>query len=343
MIEKKSLQMLDGIRGLAALYVVIYHIIKRLNWMPKEIKLIFSFGQEAVMVFFLLSGFVIYWSISNTPNLTFSSYFKKRFRRIYFPFIISILLSIIVFYYNGNLTNKFSWAALFGNLLMVQDLSDNKPGVWVKPFLDNTPIWSLTYEWWFYMMFFPVYKTLFKNANRIYYILGFSLISYLTYLGFPNQVSLVFAYFIIWWCGVEIAVIYKHTESLSIAIIKPILYSLTAMLVLTLIPVLITQDFRISYHPFLPFRHFLFVEFIIIAGVVYYQNKIKFLNRFILKFMIFAPISYGLYIFHYPILFHWNLSNYNIVLVYLLKLSLLFALAYIVEVKLQPIINRWIR
>ena len=74
------LQKLDAIRGLAACYVVIYHIIATLKGFPQIIKdVFFSFGQEAVILFFLLSGFVIAYSVYKKQNITFKDYFIKRF------------------------------------------------------------------------------------------------------------------------------------------------------------------------------------------------------------------------------------------------------------------------
>lgn len=47
---------LNVARSAAALYVVAHHAVQ----IPGPMGAIFSFGQEAVLVFFLLSGFVIF-------------------------------------------------------------------------------------------------------------------------------------------------------------------------------------------------------------------------------------------------------------------------------------------
>ena len=41
-------------------------------------------------------------------------------------------------------------------MLMLQDRSYAKPGVWVSLVGGNAPLWSLSYEWWFYMAYFPM-------------------------------------------------------------------------------------------------------------------------------------------------------------------------------------------
>jgi peptidoglycan/LPS O-acetylase OafA/YrhL len=85
--KQKHLDKLDAIRGFAAVYVVFYHFFGQAKLLPNIVeKVIFSFGQEAVILFFLLSGFVIYVSVERSSKITFSSYFIKRFIRIYFPY-----------------------------------------------------------------------------------------------------------------------------------------------------------------------------------------------------------------------------------------------------------------
>jgi peptidoglycan/LPS O-acetylase OafA/YrhL len=337
------LKKLDAIRGFAAFYVIVYHIIHEIKSFPSSIKdIFFSFGQEAVMLFFLLSGFVIYVSVYNKENITFRDYFIKRARRIYFPFIIAILLSIFIAYLNGNLFQKFSWQSLLGNFFMLQDLAEVKPGIWFPPFLGNLPLWSLAYEWWFYMLFFPLYKKIFKNEYRIYFILAISFVSYIIYALVPNQLALYLTYFIIWWCGVEAADIYLRTQRFTWRSVKPIAICLFVMILLCAIPVALADKIQLGYYPFLILRHFVIVFIFILLGLVWYQNKLKYFDNILGGFIKIAPISYGLYIFHYPILVRWRLpgESHNMLITYPIKLILIFLLSYLIEIKLQPKINK---
>jgi peptidoglycan/LPS O-acetylase OafA/YrhL len=94
-------EVLDSLRGLAALSVVLSHIFlvipnffitSRLNNTP--IHIIWA-GHEAVILFFLLSGFVLSLPYTiNKPPL-YKSFLIKRITRIYIPYIISILIGII--------------------------------------------------------------------------------------------------------------------------------------------------------------------------------------------------------------------------------------------------------
>ncbi|MGK7940204.1 MAG: acyltransferase family protein [Crocosphaera sp.] len=343
---KTHFKKLDYIRGFAAFYVLIYHIFALTNFIPETIQnLFFSFGQEAVMLFFLLSGFVIYTSVHSKPDISFRYYFIRRFRRIYFPFIIVLILSVVLAILNQRFLKEFSWTELIGNLFMLQDFSA-KPGVLFRPFLRNYPLWSLSYEWWFYLLFFPLYKSIFfQRPNRIYWVFIISFISYVIYIIYPNAIALYLGYFIIWWCGVEAAEIYARTQRFSFRTIKPILICLFFMSMISFIPVILTNTIQLGYYPFLNFRHFASAFLAILGGLIWYLYKLRYFNNILGIFNKIAPISYGLYIFHYPILTQLKLSNYipNIWFNYSLKILLILGISYVVEIKLQPIINRWMR
>lgn len=105
---------LDSIRGLASLTVVIHHTllvlplfllannhekvesltVNILSYTP--LHMIWG-GYEAVMLFFILSGFVLSLPFLNNRNTSYSKYIIKRFCRIYIPYIISMGISIILF------------------------------------------------------------------------------------------------------------------------------------------------------------------------------------------------------------------------------------------------------
>lgn len=340
------LKKLDSLRGLASLYVVLHNLVYGLyglNIISERWKLLFFAGQEAVMLFFLLSGFVIYLS-THQKNLDFRSFFVRRFRRIYFPFVLSILLSILIFYFNGNLSEKFSARELIGNLLLLQDFGRVKPGNWFSPFLGNLPLWSLSYEWWFYMLFYPLYKFL-PESKRIYIILAFSGACYLIFTAYPNHLCLVGSYLIVWWCGVELAIGFLQ-DKFTLIRVQIISYSLILMIVLSIIPIIHAQEIQFGVYPFLVFRHFASALLIIWCGFIWYQHNFYGFDRLLGVFAKLAPISYAIYIFHFPLLVQWNLApfiNNNLLLEYILKLSLLFTLAYLTEIKLQPLVNRWLK
>ncbi|MEB9739604.1 acyltransferase family protein, partial [Bacillus cereus] len=57
-------------------------------------RLIFSSGNESVIIFFVLSGFVLYESIQKNYS-SYGSYLLKRICRIYIPYIVAIIIAIV--------------------------------------------------------------------------------------------------------------------------------------------------------------------------------------------------------------------------------------------------------
>src|ERR1700761_950436 len=98
-----KIEKLEAIRGFVAIYIVFHHFIafNHLQDRSLTLKLVFMHPQEAVLVFFLLSGFVIYLSAASSQQLTFYQYIKKRFARIYPITIAAFLISTIIWLING--------------------------------------------------------------------------------------------------------------------------------------------------------------------------------------------------------------------------------------------------
>jgi len=95
-VGRRRLWQLEAVRGIAALYVLLYHTSNNYLGLNHAIwALPFRFGLEAVLVFFVLSGFVISYSHPGSVDKadSFRNYFIKRLRRIYPIFIFSSILS----------------------------------------------------------------------------------------------------------------------------------------------------------------------------------------------------------------------------------------------------------
>ncbi len=346
--EKYYFKKLDAIRGAACLYILIHNFIyglHSLNLVPSFVKLLFAAGQEAVIVFFILSGFLVRISLFRRPELSFWNYWLKRFKRIYFPLIISMLLSVVILGWNGTLQERLSGIDILGNFLLLQDFGSVKPGTWFYPFLGNLPLWSLSYEWWFYMMFYPLIHWSLKTTHRIYYVFLFSATSYGVYIIFPNQISLICSYLIIGWVGVEMANIFLRDSTFTFKNMRPLLISLLGMVVISAIPLFQVSEFKPGYYPFLMFRHFLAALLLLMGGLYWYRHKLIYFDCLLGKLSILAPISYGIYVFSYPILVQWGLNSRlpKTWPFYALNFMILIGLAYLIERQLQPAINRWIK
>ncbi|QIW21409.1 acyltransferase family protein [Bacillus thuringiensis] len=102
---------LDSIRGISSLIVMIGHHLMIFSvfqnysyednkpfviYLLKETpaRLIFSSGNESVIIFFVLSGFVLYRSIQKNYD-SYGSFLLKRIARIYIPYIVAIIIAIL--------------------------------------------------------------------------------------------------------------------------------------------------------------------------------------------------------------------------------------------------------
>jgi peptidoglycan/LPS O-acetylase OafA/YrhL len=104
----RRLLSIDALRGLAALGVVAYHVVGAhpkegvggaLSWAVMPFINAFSFGYVSVFLFFVISGFCIHmkWTRARaagaeSPSLQFAAFWKRRFRRLYPPYLLALAL-----------------------------------------------------------------------------------------------------------------------------------------------------------------------------------------------------------------------------------------------------------
>jgi peptidoglycan/LPS O-acetylase OafA/YrhL len=109
---ERRLETLDSLRGLAALCVVIHHsLIIRPIWYDDThhvrsaalanlfkytpLRIVWA-GHEAVMLFFVLSGFVLSLPYLSGRSLPYRAYLAKRFCRIYVPCLVAVTVGILL-------------------------------------------------------------------------------------------------------------------------------------------------------------------------------------------------------------------------------------------------------
>lgn len=345
--KNKKLEIIESLRGFASIYIVIHHFLgfsSLKNITPAWVHMPFRFGQEMVLLFFLMSGFVIYASNQKIENIGFAKYFEKRFLRIYPIFLLTLLLSYFVLMLNKEQFLKGDLSNFIGNLFMLQD-TGNKPGAIVYPFLKNYPLWSLSYEWWFYMLFFPLVVIfdkvkILKTIPNIYYILLISVISWSVGLVIPNHILLILSNLIIWWAGVYIAQLFFSEADISFKTLIPVYVSFFVMALLSLIPLVsflqkgIKPDF--NNYPVLDVRHFSFGLVIVIIGQILYRYKNVNWGYLISPMGKLAPISYAMYCVHFPIILLKIPFITNELVLFIVKLVLIFGISFLLEIVIQP-------
>jgi len=346
----QRLYKLEAVRGLCAFYVVLHHTILHTTTINGvNVGFLLRFGQEAVILFFLLSGFVINYSFRNSSDQSFGTYFFKRSARIYIPLAFIFLLGYLGESYNkGALINPDLWT-LLKNILMLQDWGEVKPNVLADPYMGNIPLWSLHYEWWFYMLYFPITTRLgfgFRPA-LVVFILCAAMAG--LYVWYPHAVFRLFTYFGIWWAGVYLSEIYMQGRH---RLLKPYLLPLGGLFVLSVIvfiPVWIArsngQGITLGLHPLVEFRH-VFTAFLVLVGALVWQRLRWFgFDLFVKPFFYIAPISYVLYICHQPLMVQATYldSIDNGVLRWFCYLAIVFAFSYLLELKIYPRMRNAIR
>lgn len=151
---------LDLLRFVAAFAVVMCHFrgafFMDYTSLPVEEQTVANFGffaltrlgQEAVLIFFVLSGFLVGGrSIEKMCDGTFQgrNYAIDRFVRIMLPLASALLLYIPVTIWRGA---DIEWANWFGCWFSLQ-------GIYTGACIEQ--LWSLAYEVWFYIIVLGVY------------------------------------------------------------------------------------------------------------------------------------------------------------------------------------------
>ena len=350
--NSQRLYRLEAVRGLAAFYVVLHHTISHgtvLYGLP--VGLLLKFGQEAVILFFLLSGFVINYSFHSSADKSFRSYFFKRSTRIYIPLFFVFLVGYLGLSYNrGELINPELWT-LFKNILMLQDWERVKPGVIAEPYMENIPLWSLSYEWWFYMLYFPVVTRVAPHSafRRALFVFTLSIVMAALYTWQPNFLFRLFTYFGIWWAGVYLSDLYLEGRHRSYKSFVLPVAAVATIAALMLWPVVAARQagegLLLGAHPLLEFRHVTLSLVFVCGAILWHKLRWVGFDALIKPFLVFAPVSYVLYICHQPLMVQATYLDFidNTVLRWFSYLAVVLVFSYVLELKIYPYIRDHLR
>jgi len=216
---KKHIVILDFLRGIAALLVVFGHTRSMifLDYTPTNLLFekffyaVTSLGHQAVILFFVLSGFFISRSVVNNDAIdkfSWFNYFVKRLTRLWCVLIPALFLTYIIDWvgiysslsaavyggYSGSsvlqkiVSDDLTFANLISNALFI-------PTDIIPVLGSNGSLWSLSLEFWSYILFPLIFFM--NKASVTRKILYFFLIVLILYLiGVKGGV-----YFLIWLLG----------------------------------------------------------------------------------------------------------------------------------------------
>lgn len=130
-----------------------------------------GFGHEAVVVFFVISGYLVggkVWSLSRSGKFGWKRYLADRTSRLYAVLLLALLLGALMDWTGSRYFNRYglydmSFVAPVGavvrpavDALSVNDFLINAAFLQTiagPPFGSNGPLWSLANEWWYYILF----------------------------------------------------------------------------------------------------------------------------------------------------------------------------------------------
>jgi peptidoglycan/LPS O-acetylase OafA/YrhL len=160
---KPHYELLDGLRGVAALLVVIYHIFEGLAF-AEETDVVgsglittFNHGHIAVDFFFILSGFVISYAYDDRWNkMTPGGFFKRRLIRLHPMLLMGAVIGATAFFaagcerWDGSVATT-GWVMIA--MLLTMFMIPAVPGIPYEVrgngemFPLNGPSWSLFFEY----------------------------------------------------------------------------------------------------------------------------------------------------------------------------------------------------
>lgn len=155
---KPHYHLLDGLRGVAALMVIWYHVFEGYAFAGGTTIDTFNHGYLAVDFFFILSGFVIGYAYDDRwgKNFTMKDFIKRRMIRLHPMVIMGAVVGAITFYIQGSVQwdgTHIGISMVMLSLLCTIFFIPAMPGVGYEVrgngemFPLNGPCWSLFFEY----------------------------------------------------------------------------------------------------------------------------------------------------------------------------------------------------
>lgn len=348
--EKLHFDGIDILRGFAAISVVVYHVIEHFNWSSfptTGLLLWFRFGWMGVDMFFVISGFVIALSafkqIGNVNDAReyknfFRGFMTRRLNRIVPLHYLTILIFTVFISPSIILLPDFS-LNIFSHLLFFHNVSYNLHGA------INGSNWSLGVEMQFYI-FIAIFAKRLRQINPMALLAIALTISYcwrfmsllLVNQGEPLGVFKLFVIatqlpgmldeFVIGILLARLIVsenIFHYLNTFGSKLLLPII---------TVLLIVISMCIYLHYSSFwnyplmvIFFRTLLALSFGCLILLLCLVRVPPILKSLIYPLYYCGTISYGVYLWHLPILLSiksLNLSNFHS-LVLVLSLTLLLA------------------
>lgn len=276
---------------------------------------------EAVSGFFILSGFLVYYSYIKNPQL--KNYIKKRARRILPPYLFIVLICTTggLFLTSFSVSDYFASPQLYkylvANIGFLNFLEPCLPGVFADNIMPavNGSLWTMKVEIMLYASV-PITFYFFKRCNKIAVLLLIFILSisyrecfeYLynttnkeIYSILGRQMGSQLVYF---YSGTAILMYFDKFQK-YIKFLFPISLA-----------IYILKSKLFIFECLAPFAFA-----VVIIGIAYNFKYLNFLGKY-------SNVAYGIYLFHFPVIqtiLHYKIHEYSLSLA--LTLSILFTIA----------------
>jgi len=283
-VKQERILALDGLRGIAALFVVMSHVF--------DILFIGILGKLGVGIFFVLSGYLMSHLHINLPinALNLKKYAINRFSRIAPIYWIVIIFSIVAYHFDKTFVNHID-----GTIQILRHfLFAGSAGVF----------WSISPEIQFYIFFAGLWISLqsFMSGKRIYFIFFLLVILFFVLtrgfwpgIALPSKIHL----FIL---GVGAGYITTKIEKKW----KPIWWTMLELTTVLLIVLRVNQitSAEIFYHDlYIAFLIFILVLLVSIGQGIFS----KLLELRVFTFM--GKVSFSIYLVHTIVIFYFEKFN----------------------------------
>ena len=300
----------DILRLILAVFVGFYHwnILVAINSQNP----IFHFGEMAVDSFFIISGFLIFWSFDSNQDKKI--FYIKRFYRI-FPIYFGLIVFQTLFFIGfsdgtfGDIFKYFITNLFFLNFLS-PSIGDTLINLQVNTL--NGSLWTLKNEVFFYAIvpiIFVLYKKFGLKFLYFLYFLSFTYIVTVNYLDLARLIVLFPSQLRLFIVGILLYVLFSKFS-------KNIIYLLAPIAVILIYLFNENEYFNSLFYPGL--------LGIIVFFVIYCIKQVN------IKF----DFSYSFYILHFPVIqlsLYFNINPSNPILSFLFLFSIILFLSFLSE------------
>jgi peptidoglycan/LPS O-acetylase OafA/YrhL len=243
LLAKRTSVHLDVIRGVSAVAVLVYHLrglffvdyplLASRSLLPSGLYAFTGYGHQAVIVFFVLSGYFIGTSVMESVGQqlwSWRTYLVSRLTRLQLVLLPALVLGAIwdrigmrisdaapLYYgalykfYVPSVALRSTVPVFLGNFFFLQSI--------ISPvFGSNGPLWSLSYEFWYYILF-PALVLAAAAWVRMRFRILYLLLAFFLMWFVGAQIRL---YFLIWLAGALVGRLQRATRFRTASPVLPL-------------------------------------------------------------------------------------------------------------------------